>query len=231
MGGFDNAKMVKINNKEVASIKTNSGGIIYQKPTSIVVTGNSITLGYRTAQWLKSVGDVVINWGDGSYDTVNNPTTSLSHIYTDGEQSHSIVFLGTVTSLGEYCFWSCTGLTSVVIPSSVTSLGYACFWDCTGLTSVVIPNSVTSLGYACFYRCTGLTSITIPNSVTSLEKFCFMDCNSLIDYQLYWTGNNIITYNSNKMINNTNTVFTIPNGETANYIAKGYPSDKLVERS
>ena len=194
-------------------------------------TGNKITLGTNgNPPWIMSDSDVLIDWGDGTSDTVNNPTMSLSHTYTDGEQSHSIVFHGTVTSLGEYCFYGCTGLTSITIPNSVTSLGYACFWDCTGLTSVVIPSSVTSLGYTCFYRCTGLTSITIPNSVTSLEKFCFKDCNSLIDYQLYWAGNDIITYNSSKMPDNTNTIFTIPYGQTSNYTAKNYPSSKLVER-
>ena len=180
---------------------------VYDDVVVATVTDSSITLGKSTTFWLESTGDVLIDWGDGTSDTVNNPTTSLSHTYTDGEQSHSIVFLGTVTSLGEYCFLSCTGLTSVVIPSSVTSLGYACF-----------------------YRCTGLTSITIPNSVTSLGKFCFRDCGSLIDYQLYWAGNDIITYDSSKMPDNTNTIFTIPYGQTSNYTAKNYPSSKLVER-
>ena len=144
--------------------------------------------------------------------------------------NHDITFIGEVTSLGSGCFMHCTGLTSVTIPNSVTNLGQACFSG-SGLTSITIPNSVTSLEFACFMNCTGLTSVTIPNSVTSLGNYCFMGCNSLIDYQLYWTDNNIITYNSNKMPNNTNTVFTIPNGETANYVAKSYPSDKLVERS
>lgn len=254
MGVFDNATMVKINNKEVESIKTNAGGIIYQRPVSITVTGDSIQLGYSTNQWLGTIGDVVIDCGDGTQSTVNNPTTELTHTYTDGEQSHSIIFLGTVTSLGEYCFYNCTGLTSVTIPNSVTSLGYACFYYCTGLTSVTIPssvtsigiscfayctrltsvtipNSVTSIGDACFYRCTGLTSITIPNSVTSLGNYCFMDCNSLINYQLYWTGNNIITYNSETMPNYTNTKFYVPKGQKTNYVNKSYPSTKVVERS
>ena len=217
------------------------------------VTGDSIRLGYSTNQWLGTIGDVVIDWGDDTQSTVNNPSTELTHTYTDGEQSHSIVFLGTVTSLGNSCFQGCTGLTSVVIPNSVTSLGQSCFVGCTGLTSVVIPNSVTSLGFSCFKRCTGLTSITIPNSVTSisgdcfrgctgltsitlpnsvtsLEDRCFYGCPSLIDYQLYWTGNGIITYDSDKMPNNTNTIFTIPQGETNNYISKNYPSTKLHER-
>ena len=58
-----------------------------------------------------------------------------------------------VTSLGNYCFYRCTGLTSITIPNSVTSLGDYCFLDCTGLTSITIPNSVTSLGGSCFDGC------------------------------------------------------------------------------
>ena len=101
---------------------------------------------------------------------------------------------------------------------------------CAGLTIVTIPSSVTSIGDACFWGCTGLTSVTIPSSVTSIGDTCFKLCDNLIDYQLYWTGNNIITYNSDTMPDNTNTIFTIPSGETSNYTAKGYPTSKLVER-
>ena len=240
------------------------------------VTGNSITLGFSPFIWLDTTGDVLIDWGDGTSDTVNNPNSQLTHDYTDGESSHNIAFLGEVTSLGNSCFYECTGLTSIVIPDSVTSLGERCFYECTGLTSIVIPDSVTSLGKSCFYGCTGLTSVTIPDSVTSLGNFCFFMCagltivtipssvtsigdacfwgctgltsvtipssvtsigdtcfklcDNLIDYQLYWTGNNIIIYNSDTMPDNTNTIFTIPSGETANYTAKGYPTGKLVER-
>ena len=35
-----------------------------------------------------------------------------------------------VTSLGEYCFYYCSSLTSINIPSSVTSLGEYCFGEC-----------------------------------------------------------------------------------------------------
>ena len=59
----------------------------------------------------------------------------------------------TVTSLGDYCFRSCSGLTSIKIPSSVTSLGNDCFGSCSGLTSITIPSSVTYLGDYCFSNC------------------------------------------------------------------------------
>ena len=81
-----------------------------------------------------------------------------------------------VASLGESCFQSCSGLTSITIPSSVTSLGFGCFRGCSSLTSITIPSSVTSLGDFCFSDCSGLTSITIPSSVTSLGDACFEEC-------------------------------------------------------
>ena len=74
-----------------------------------------------------------------------------------------------VTSLGDFCFLSCTSLTSIIIPNSVTSLGTrSCFQNCTSLTSIIIPNSVTSLGVGCFQNCKSLTSITVQSSNCAL---------------------------------------------------------------
>ena len=58
-----------------------------------------------------------------------------------------------VTSLGEWCFYGCSSLTSINIPSSVTSLENGCFDGCSSLTSINIPSSVTSLGECCFGNC------------------------------------------------------------------------------
>ena len=57
-----------------------------------------------------------------------------------------------VTAFEDRCFYHC-GLTSITIPSSVTSLGDYCFYNCSGLTSITIPSSVTSLGEDCFINC------------------------------------------------------------------------------
>ena len=70
-----------------------------------------------------------------------------------------------VTTIGDYAFSDCTGLTSVTIPSSVTSIGKSAFSGCTGLTSVTIPNSVTEIGDMAFEGCTGLKKIYSLNPV------------------------------------------------------------------
>ena len=110
-----------------------------------------------------------------------------------------------VTSIGDWAFNNCYGLTSIEIPNSVTSIGNSAFRTCYGLRSIEIPNSVTSIGYRAFYDCTGLKnftfgdnpqltsigdyafaysqqcysglrSIEIPNSVTSIGDYAFSRC-------------------------------------------------------
>ena len=44
-----------------------------------------------------------------------------------------------------------TEITDLVIPNSVTSIGSYAFYGCSGLTSVTIPNSVTSIGKYAFF--------------------------------------------------------------------------------
>ena len=84
-----------------------------------------------------------------------------------------------VTKIGDNAFSGCTGLQSITIPKSVTSIGWGAFYDCTGLTSITIPESVTSIDLGTFWYCTNLTSITIPESVTSIGQMAFQSCTSL----------------------------------------------------
>lgn len=76
-----------------------------------------------------------------------------------------------VTSIGDYAFYSCHELTSVIIPDCIKSIGIDAFEYCP-LTSVVIPNSVTSIGDGAFDQC-WLGSVTIGSGVKSIGNFAF----------------------------------------------------------
>jgi hypothetical protein len=118
-----------------------------------------------------------------------------------------------VSSLGNYAFMNCTGLTSVTIPNSVTSLGTHAFFGCTGLTGVTIGSGVASIGDGTFYGCTGLTTMTIPNNVTAIGGGAFEACTALTTVTI---PNSLTTIGDRAFIGCAALIgVTIPNGVTS----------------
>lgn len=117
-----------------------------------------------------------------------------------------------VTSIGEYAFLGCSGLTSITISNSVTSIGNAAFYNCISLTSVTIGNAVTTIGRSAFLECSSLTSITIPASVTTIGSYAFRGCSSMKSVTI---GNGVLTIGDNAFNSCPNlTSITIPSSVT-----------------
>ena len=111
-----------------------------------------------------------------------------------GSSTLKMVAIGdSVTSIGQYMFEKCNGLTAVHINdlaawceisfsnSTSNPLAYAhhLFLNGNEITELVIPNNVTSIKNYIFYGCSGLTSVTIDNSVTSIGSSAFSSCRGL----------------------------------------------------
>ena len=125
------------------------------------------------------VGNIIIPEST-TYNGTTYSVTSIGEYAFRGCSGLTSVSIGnSVTSIGNVAFDRCSGLTSVTIPNSVTSIGEYAFYFCFGLTTVTIPNSVTSIGESAFSYCSGLTSVTIPNSVTSIGDWAFRGCSEL----------------------------------------------------
>ena len=75
------------------------------------------------------------------------------------------------TTIKDFEFADNKHLTEYVIPDSVTSIGIYAFFGCTGLTSVTIPDSVISIGNYAFFGCTRLKSVTIPRGCKYKDAF------------------------------------------------------------
>ena len=148
--------------------------------TSITIP-NSVTSIGDYAFWVCSgLTSIVIEVGNQKYDSRENCNAIIetkSNTLIAG--CMNTVIPNSVTSIGDYAFWGCSGLTSITIPNGVTSIGAGAFINCEMLTSIAIPNSVTSIGDYAFENCSGLTGITIPNSVTSIGDRAFDGCSGL----------------------------------------------------
>ena len=148
-------------------------------PNSVTSIGEFAFSGCSSLTKTNYTGDIAgwcgINFGNYSA----NPTAYSYNLYINDVEVKDLMIPNSVTSIGNYAFSGCSGLTSITIPNSVTSIGEYAFKYCSSLTSVTIPNSVTSIGRSAFYGCSGLTSVTIPNSVTSIGSYAFYGCSGL----------------------------------------------------
>ena len=138
------------------------------------------------------------------YNYINNKT-ELEVTYA-GSFDNSAVYTGSivipesvtyegntysVTSIGDYAFNVCNGLTEVTIPNSVTSIGTSSFYGCSSLEKITVESG--NPNYDSRENCNaiiktnsneliaGCKTTIIPSSVTSIGQSAFGGCTSLTE--------------------------------------------------
>ena len=178
--------------------------------TSVTIPNSIKSIG-KYQYWTEA--NVYINdlaaWCSISFADDANPLNKGGHLYLNGVEVKDLVIPNSVTSIRNYTFSGCSGLTSATIPNSVTSIGKSAFSGCSGLTSVTIPSSVTKIGSDAFYDCDNLKAVYI----TDLSAWCriqFMD-----DFHIYWSdygSTNPLKYGEHLFLNGKEiTNLVIPN--------------------
>ena len=148
---------------EKLSLKTTVTSAEAKNAATSGTCGTNVTWNYNASTYTLTISGTgkMSSYSYSSYNAYYVTTAPWREYYN---KMKTLVINSGVTSIGEYAFLNCTGLTSITIPDSVTSIGSSAFRDCTGLTRITIGNSVTSIGYEAFSGCTGLESIVVANS-------------------------------------------------------------------
>ncbi len=102
---------------------------------------------------------IVVESGNPVYDSRNNCNAivrTASNQLINGCATTTIP--ATVTSIRQYAFMGCQGLTAITIPISVTSIGGFAFEGCNNLTSVTVENPMPfTIGDGAFSNCANAT--------------------------------------------------------------------------
>ncbi|MBQ6832719.1 MAG: leucine-rich repeat protein [Oscillospiraceae bacterium] len=138
----------------------------------------------------------------------------------------SVVIPEGVTAIGNYAFSYCSGLRTVSIPQSAKTLGRYSFWSCGNLTELTIPDQVTTIGNYAFTYCAKLTEVTIPASVTSIGSYAFTFCPSLTGFTVDGENSAYSSDSSGVLLNKAQTsLIQAPGGICGSYhIADGVKS-------
>lgn len=110
----------------------------------------------------------VQNWdtnGDGELSEAEAAAvTTLGEVFKDNRNItlfNEFQYFTGLTSIGDYAFYGCSELISLVIPNSVTYIGYLAFNGCNNLPFITIPKSVSDIDD---YAFNGGFSINVENS-------------------------------------------------------------------
>lgn len=142
--------------------------------TQVAMFAQSWNVGTPNASFVTATlsGNTLTIRGIGAMQ--NFTTAMLPPWYNNKNSIDTLVIEKGVTTIGDYAFFWCEGITgSLNLSEDITIIGNSAFANCTGLNSFAIPESVIKIGEQAFSGCSGLYTLTISKNVTTIGEGAF----------------------------------------------------------
>ena len=119
--------------------------------------------------------------------TIGDEVVVLPDYFVNSSKITTVNIPQSVTTIGGWAFYGCSGLSSITIPESVTRIGGNAFAGCVNLTDIDIPDAVSYIGEQAFANDINLGSVTIGKFLTEIRYRVFEGCNIT---NLTWNARN-----------------------------------------
>lgn len=169
--------------KTATVVITVESEIITPEERTVLDSGNiqSTTTWTNTVTWtMYSDGELVIG-GTGnpkSFDTTNLPPWS-----SYASKIKKVTYEEGVTGTGGVVFYqNYPNIAEVKLSDTITTIGNFAFYKCTGLASIYIPNAVTSIAANAFGLCSNLKNIYCGFAEDSVQNAPWGAVNATIHY-------------------------------------------------
>ena len=113
------------------------------------------------------------------------PVTAIAPEALNGlKNAQKVILPGTVTTVSEGAFASCSSLTSVTLPAALISIPENLFKDCIALETVIFGGNEKQICKSAFEGCLSLSSLSLPESVEVIDSRAFSYCTGLTEIKL-----------------------------------------------
>ncbi len=126
-------------------------------------------------------GDVILVSGF-TETTIKEGTTILNdYAFSYFTNIETILLPGTISEIGDDCFYHCEGLESINIPTSLKTIGTEAFASCIKLDNITLNEGLEIIKTYAFSSCSALSSINIPASCKEIGDYGFATCEKLAE--------------------------------------------------
>ena len=138
--------------------------------TTLIIPNGVISIGDNAFYGCESLTDISIN-SNSIMSNTYSPTSNFSTIF--GSQVRTYTIETEINKIGDYTFYDCNEMSSILIPNNIKSIGNYAFYGCKKLASIKIPYELNCIGEYAFSECRVLNNVSLSEKLSSIGNYAF----------------------------------------------------------